>query len=322
MNIALLFLLLLLGPMVWTPDKDQDVLERRYAGAGSRFVQAGGMRLHIAESGPADAAPVVLVHGFGSSLHTWDAWTQLLEHSYHVVRLDVAGFGLSGPDPARDYSEAADTRRLLALLDQLGLRPVILVGHSMGGRLAWNFAAAHPQRVAGLVLLAPDGFAFPDAQGEFTFRVPWYAGLLRYTLPGWLLRKALEPAYFERQRLDEATVNRYRDLLLAPGVRQALLDRMAQTRNSDPLPRLHSLTLPTLLLWGEQDALIPLRNAQDFVHAIPHAQLVVLEQLGHVPHEEQPQRSVQPVLEFLRRHSGDPAAGQQGDRPAGGRAAD
>jgi pimeloyl-ACP methyl ester carboxylesterase len=180
--------------------------------------------------------------------------------------------------------------------------------------MAWNFAAAHPERVNRLVLLAPDGFAFAEAKGEFTFEVPWYAGLLRYTLPEWLVRRALEPAWFDRQALDQATVTRYRDLLLAPGVRQALLDRMAQTRNSDPLPRLRSLAMPTLLLWGAQDALIPVGNAQDFLHAIPQAERVVLPELGHVPQEEQPQRSLQPVLAFLQRqdrHSGASQASTQ-----------
>jgi pimeloyl-ACP methyl ester carboxylesterase len=300
-NFALLFLLLLIGPSLgWAPDKDREALERQYAVPGSRFVDVEGMRLHIAESGPADAPALVLIHGFASSLQTWDGWTPILQLHFRVLRLDVAGFGLSGPDPQRDYSDAADVRRLLALLDQLGLQSVTLVGHSMGGRIAWNFAAAHPQRVARLVLLAPDGFSFPEARGEFTFDVPWYARVVRYALPQWLLHRALASAYFDASRLDEATVTRYRDLLLAPGVRQALLDRMAQTRNSDPLPRLRSLHMPVLLLWGAGDALIPVSNAQDFLDAMPQAQRVVLPQLGHLLQEEQPQLALQPLLEFLQ----------------------
>ncbi|NVO04528.1 MAG: alpha/beta fold hydrolase [Rhodoferax sp.] len=302
MNFAVLLLLLLLGPgMGWAPDKSQELLEQQYRVAGSRIVEAAGMRMHIAESGPRDAPAVVLVHGFASSLQTWDGWRQTLEQDHHVVRLDVAGFGLSGPDPGADYSDAAEVRRLLSLLDTLDLPSVVLVGHSLGGRVAWNFAAAHPERVSKLVLLAPDGFSFPDAKGEFTFEVPWYATVLRHALPQWLVRKGLESAYVDASRLDETTVIRYRDLLLGPGVRQALLDRMAQTRNGDPLPRLHSLPMPTLLLWGAEDQLIPVRHAQDFVHAIPQAQLLVLPQLGHLLQEEQPQRSLQPVLEFLAR---------------------
>jgi pimeloyl-ACP methyl ester carboxylesterase len=302
MNTVLLVLLLLLGQgALHAPDKTVAELQCDYPVAGGRFAETPGMPTHVAESGPVHAPSVVLIHGFGSSLQTWDGWTQTLQQSYRVVRFDVAGFGLTGPDPQRDYSDAADAQRLLELLDQLGLQSVILVGHSMGGRLAWNFAAAHPERVTKLVLLAPDGFSFPDAQGEFTFEVPWYAAVLRYALPTWLVRRALASAAFDADRLDEATVTRYRDMLLAPGVRQALLDRMAQTRNSDPLPRLRSLQMPTLLLWGAQDALIPVGNAQDFMRAIPHAELVVLPQSGHLLQEEQPLRSVQPLLEFLQR---------------------
>jgi hypothetical protein len=89
-------------------------------------------------------------------------------------------------------------------------------------------------------------------------------------------------------------------MLLAPGVRQAVLARMAQTRNRDPLPWLQRLSMPTLLLWGEQDQMIPVANAMDYQRAIPHAQRVVMPGVGHLPHEEQPHRSLPLVRDFLQ----------------------
>jgi len=291
---------LLLGWGLWTPDLDRADLERQYARASSQFVQTPGLRTHVHIQGPAHAPVLLLLHGFGSSLQTWDAWGQGLATEYQVVRLDIAGFGLTGPAEPGDYSDEADVQRLLAVVDQLGLSNMTVVGHSMGGRLAWHFAAAHPQRVDKLVLIAPDGFPDPQAHSEMTYAVPAWMGLVRYTLPRWMIKKGVASAYADPSRLDDNTVQRYQDMLLAPGVRPAVLARMAQTRNRDPLPWLQRLSMPTLLLWGAQDQMIPVANAMDYQRAIPHAQRVVLPGVGHLPHEEQPQGSLQALRDFLQ----------------------
>ena len=286
---------------LWTPDLDRADLERQYARAGSQFVQTPGLRTHVQIEGPAHAPVVLLLHGFGSSLQTWDAWGQGLANEYRMVRLDIAGFGLTGPAEPGDYSDEADVQHLLAVVDQLGLPRMTVVGHSMGGRLAWHFAAAHPQRVDKLVLIAPDGFPDPQAKSDRTYDVPAWMGVARYALPRWMIKKGVASAYADPSRLDDDTARRYQDMLLAPGVRQAVLARMAQTRNRDPLPWLQRLTMPTLLLWGAQDGMIPAENSMDYQRAMPHAQRVVMPDVGHLPHEEQPQRSLQAVRDFLQR---------------------
>ena len=286
---------------LWTPDLDRADLERQYARAGSQFVQTPGLRTHVQIEGPAHAPVVLLLHGFGSSLQTWDAWGQGLANEYRMVRLDIAGFGLTGPAEPGDYSDEADVQRLLAVVDQLGLPSMTVVGHSMGGRLAWHFAAAHPQRVDKLVLIAPDGFPDPQAKSDRTYDVPAWMGVARYALPRWMIKKGVASAYADPSRLDDDTARRYQDMLLAPGVRQAVLARMAQTRNRDPLPWLQGLTMPTLLLWGAQDGMIPAENSMDYQRAMPHAQRVVMPDVGHLPHEEQPQRSLQAVRDLLQR---------------------
>ena len=286
---------------LWSPDLDRADLERQYARAGSQFVQTPGLRTHVQIEGPAHAPVVLLLHGFGSSLQTWDAWGQGLANEYRMVRLDIAGFGLTGPAEPGDYSDEADVQRLLAVVDQLGLPSMTVVGHSMGGRLAWHFAAAHPQRVDKLVLIAPDGFPDPQAKSDRTYDVPAWMGVARYALPRWMIKKGVASAYADPSRLDDDTARRYQDMLLAPGVRQAVLARMAQTRNRDPLPWLQRLTMPTLLLWGAQDGMIPAENSMDYQRAMPHAQRVVMPDVGHLPHEEQPQRSLQAVRDFLQR---------------------
>ena len=286
--------------LAWTPDLARERLLQSYARAGTAQLMVGAQPYFIQDTGPREAPTLVLLHGFGASLQTWDAWSQALETQWRVVRIDLPAFGLTGPAVNNDYSDEADVARLLALLDHLGLQRVAVGGHSMGGRIAWNFAAAHPERVSHLVLVAPDGFPDPRSTTEFTYQVSPWLGLMKLSLPAWALKLGVAPAYGDEKLLTADTMRRYQDMMRAPGVRAALIDRMRQTRNSDPVPRLQSLKMPVLLVWGDKDAFIPISNAQDYLKAIPHATLATIPQAGHVVHEEAPLPSVEAVKAFLQ----------------------
>lgn len=287
------------GALLYTPDRDRAALEARYLATPTDLRPVDGVSLHVRDSGPRDAPVLVLLHGLGASLHTWEPWVEALQRRYRVVRFDFPGHGLSGAAPADDYSDARTHRLLTALLDSLNVSRATLVGNSMGGRIAWSFAAAQPQRVERLVLIAPDGFASPGFEYDKPADVPAVLGLMQWVLPRVMLKANLAPAYADPSRLADTVVTRYHDLMLAPGNRIAMLTRMRATMLTDPVPRLRSITVPTLLLWGAQDQMIPVRNAQDYLTAIPHAQLVTLPALGHLPFEEAPAEALPPLLTFL-----------------------
>ena len=296
----IVFLLALSVWLAWTPDKSEELLLQSYSRPGTARLMVQQQPVFVQDSGPREAPAILLLHGFGASLQAWDDWAPALEKNLRVLRIDIPGFGLSGPAVNQDYSDAADVARVIAVMDQLGVQQVIVAGHSMGGRIAWNLAAAHPERVSQLVLLSPDGFPDPNAKSDKTYEVPALLGLLPYSLPQWALRMGgVAPAFADDSQLTPQMMQRYHDMMLAPGVRTALLERMRQTRNSDPVSRLQSIKAPTLLLWGEKDAFIPVSNAQDYLKAMPQAKLVTLPDVGHVLHEEAPQASVQAVLDFL-----------------------
>ncbi|MEI6483398.1 MAG: alpha/beta hydrolase [Betaproteobacteria bacterium] len=294
------FLLALSVWLAWTPDKTEQVLLQSYSRPGTARLMVQQQPVFVQDSGLREAPAILLLHGFGASLQAWDDWAPALEKNLRVLRIDIPGFGLSGPAVNQDYSDAADVARVIAVMDQLGVQQVIVAGHSMGGRIAWNLAAAHPERVSKLVLISPDGFPDPNAKSDKTYEVPALLGLLPYSLPKWALRMGgVAPAFADERKLTPQMMQRYHDMMLAPGVRTALLERMRQTRNSDPVSRLQSIKAPTLLLWGEKDAFIPVSNAQDYLKAMPQATLVTLPGVGHVLHEEAPKASVQAVLDFL-----------------------
>ena len=282
---------LLVAGLAWlyTADRPRAALVAEYAGPPSQFIDVLGATLHVRDTGPRGAPAVVLLHGFGSSLQTWDLWAADLQRDHRVIRYDLPGFGLTGRDPTGDYTDERGIAVLVGLLDRLGVVRASIVGNSMGGRIAWRFAAAHPERLDKLVLISPDGFASPGAGYGAAPTVPAMMRALPYVLPSFMLRASLAPAYADPKVMTDALFTRYRDMMLAPGVRQAIVDRMGQQMLVDPVPLLKSIVAPTLLIWGEQDAMIPFGNSADYLAALPHGRLHALPGVGHLPQEEAPQ---------------------------------
>ncbi len=313
MKIALLLVavlcvgLIALGFWLWTPDRPRAELEAKYLASPGDIIEVAGTRLHVRDTGPKDEPAVVMLHGFGASLHTFEPWAEALSADHRVIRFDLPGAGLSEPDPTGLYTDARSMEILLALLDRLGIARASLVGHSIGGRLAWSFAAAHPERVDRLVLIAPDGFASPGFDYGKPPETSFLVKSMRYVLPKPMLRASLAPAYGDPKALTDATVDRYYDLMLAPGVRAAMIARMEQTVRHDPRPALRTITAPVLLVWGSDDAMIPAINAQDYLRDLPDARLATFTGLGHVPHEEAPDETLVPVKAFLADTGARPA---------------
>jgi pimeloyl-ACP methyl ester carboxylesterase len=289
----------LAGAWAWTPDRSRADLLARYLGAADAFVEVAGTSLRVRDSGPRGAPVVLFLHGFGSSLETWEPWARALEDRYRVLRLDLPGSGLSAPDRSGDYRDARSLALVLGLMERLGIARATLVGNSMGGRIAWKFAAAYADRVDRLVLVSPDGFATPGFEYGRPPSVPAILHLMRWCLPKPVFRANLAVAYADAARLSEAVLDRYYDLLLAPGNRAAMLARMQQLLPVDPEPVLRGLETPTLLMWGEADHMIPFANARDYLRVLPHARLVSFRDLGHVPQEEAPEEALPALREFL-----------------------
>lgn len=285
-----------LAGWLYEPDKPRAALEETYPG---EYRVIDGVRFRLRDSGPRDGEAIIMLHGFGASLDTWAKWAEALSARYRVIRFDLPGFGLTGPDPTGDYTDARSMQILAAMMDQLGIDRASLIGNSLGGRIAWNFAAMFPERVNKLVLVSPDGFASPGFDYGVAPEVPLIMRALPYTAPRSMLKANLAAAYGNPKALSDAEVTRYHDLMLAPGVRRAILERMGQVILREPGPTLARIQAPTLLVWGERDGMIPVSNAEDYLRFLPNATLARLPGLGHVPFEEDPVASLVPVEAFL-----------------------
>ena len=303
---GLLALALLAGAgiaLTWSPDLPVSTLAPRWAPAPSAFIEVGGLNVHYRDEGPRDdPAPIVLLHGTSSSLHTWDGWVETLRAKRRVVRFDLPGFGLTGPNATGDYSDAAYVGFVLQMLDALKLARVVLGGNSLGGAIAWQTAVAAPERVVQLILVDAGGYAFEATSVPIGFRIarmPWLRGLMRHVLPRSVVESSVRNVYGDPNRVTPDLVDRYVAMTLRTGNRDALAQRMAQMSWGQNLGGLRTLTQRTLILWGGRDRLIPPAHAQQFARDIPGSTMVVFNELGHVPHEEDPQRTVLAVQGFL-----------------------
>lgn len=287
----------------WAPDIAPADVEKRWAQAPSTFIEVQGLRVHLRDEGPSgDPTPIVLIHGTSASLHTWDGWTEELRKNRRVIRFDLPGFGLTGPNAADDYSMAVYVRLVLALLDQLGVQRFVIGGNSLGGEVAWATAHAAPQRVERLILVDAAGYAFESTSVPLAFRVAALPGLravMGHLLPPGMVENSVRNVYGDPSQVTPELVQRYSDLARRAGNRHALTVRMAQ-RNTGREQDIRDLKLPTLILWGARDRLIPPVNGERFAQDIAGSQLVVFEGLGHVPQEEDPAATVAVVQQFLR----------------------
>lgn len=289
----------------WAPDRPLDELTARWAPPPSQFVEIDGMSVHLRDQGRRDdPEPILLLHGTSASLHTWEGWVKELARQRRVISLDLPGFGLTGPFPDGDYRVEHYTHFLLALLDHLRVNRVVLVGNSFGGQLAWRFALAHPERSARLVLVDAAGYPRNAESVPIGFRlagIPALAPLMGRLLPRSMIESSVRNVYGDPDKVDDGLVERYYQLTLRAGNRQALRQRFAQAPSGELHERIGELELPTLIIWGGRDRLIPVSNAERFAADIEGSQLVLFEALGHVPQEEEPQRTVAVLISFLAR---------------------
>jgi len=291
------------GALHWTPDRPLPELASRWATPPSVFVPLDGMAVHVRDEGAStDALPIVLLHGTSSSLHTFDGWAETLSAERRVVRFDLPGFGLTGPQPGGDYSIESYVSFVVGMLDALGIERCVLAGNSLGGHIAWASAVSAPERVAGLVLIDSSGVSVTPRSVPLGFRLA-RSNLLRplfeNVLPRGVLQSSVENVYGDPGKVSAELVDRYYDLTLREGNRAALGQRMDQYSPDAMSERLADIAQPTLILWGAKDALIPLEAGQTLSETIPDARLVVFDALGHVPQEEAPAETVRPVIEFL-----------------------
>jgi pimeloyl-ACP methyl ester carboxylesterase len=305
LSVVLLVLLALTAAVAWNwaPDRPVAELKPRWALPPSQFLAIDGMLVHLRDQGPRDdPAPIVLLHGISASLHTWEGWVAVLQTKRRVISLDLPGFGLTGPFPDGDYRMSHYSAFLGHVLDQLQVPRAVVAGNSFGGQLAWQFALDYPQRVERLVLVDAAGYPRNATSMPIGFRlaqIPALAPLMANLLPRQMIESSIRNVYGDPDKVSDELIDRYYQLTLRAGNREALIQRFIQSEAGQNYHRIAELKVPTLILWGGRDQLIPTVNAERFKRDIKGSRLVMFDDLGHVPQEEDPARTVAVLMGFL-----------------------
>jgi pimeloyl-ACP methyl ester carboxylesterase len=274
-------------------------LVAKYGADPSRFITIEGMRVHYRDEGT--GLPLLLIHGTSSSLHTWDGWVQHLQSRHRIIRLDLPGFGLTGPAPDADYRASRHARVVLGLLDRIGVERADVAGNSLGGRVALTLAPEHPTRVNRLILIDSRGLSGLQKPAiDRATSISVVGPALRWITPRALVRWAVEAIYADPARVTDELVDRYDDLIRRDGNRQAKIDAVTGPGDPDLDDRLGEVQAQVLLLWGRQDRRIPVSAGYRMRDGLREAKLVIYENAGHVPMEELPAETSADADAFLQ----------------------
>ncbi|MEZ8826140.1 alpha/beta fold hydrolase [Vibrio amylolyticus] len=274
-----------------------DWIERKYTNETSEFIWVDDKKIHFRDEGSGQA--VVLIHGTSSSLHAWEQWAEKLKESYRVIRMDLPGSGLTGHKSGNQYEIQDDVVFLSAFYEKLGIESMHIVGSSLGGKIAWEYSLQYPDKVMSLTLINALGYvqkSWPTAI-ELA-QLPVFDKVIENFMPKFAVKQSLKEVYFDQRLITEELVNRYYELSLYKRNREAFTLRVKASLDTGS-DRIANISPPTLILWGKEDAYFPVENAFRFEKDILNSKLIVYENVGHLPMEEAPKKSVADFSRFV-----------------------
>lgn len=296
-KIKVRFLLLLLSLVIAlvvmkTPDTNREQMLAKY-GQGAIKVDDGlGGRIYYRDQGLSDGPVLLLLHGGNSSMQTWNGLVNVLADSYRIISFDLYGHGITGKQPNNDYSASAQIDGAIKVLDAAGVDQAVWVGNSMGGWLTWRAALAVPDRISGVVLVDASG-----AQGGQEPELYLAAKLIKspvmqtigeYITPRFIIKNTIEGSYADNSKITDQLIDQYWELFRFPGNRAAIAHRVNMSREPEVWNQINEIKQPTLLMWGEQDVIVPFSDAVLFKEKILDSELVSYPNASHLPMEELP----------------------------------
>ena len=303
-SFTLLIALLAIILLFWKADISKADIDKKYGTPPSSFVTVNKMRVHYRDQGnKLDTLPLILLHGTGASLHTWEKCISNIDKKKRIITLDLPAYGLTGPNPEREYSIANYVEFVNDFMEKMGVNRFILGGNSLGGMISWNYTLRFPQKVDKLILIDAAGFKFQSNSKPLAFtlaKIPIIKNSLLYLSPRFVARKSVENVYFDKATVTDTVVERYFDLFLREGNRQAFIDRMAETHKNVNTNLLSKIPQKTLIIWGDHDQLIPLNYGYLFADKLPNNTFAIIKNCGHVQMEEKPEETATNINNFIK----------------------
>lgn len=283
-----------------------------------QFVPAGDVELFIQEMGPADGQPILFIHGTAAWSGLWrETMTPLAEAGFRCIAIDIPPFGYSERPSTPSFDNASQAKRIVALMDEMGIERAILFGHSFGGGATLETALMIPDRIDALILLDVGGLNLnlprvPPNQNPSTIEIILGTPVIRNPiLAATGTNPLLTRTLISTMVLDPDDVTQEKiEILQEPLVLEGSTNTLGDWLKSVLGPQKHSLTtdpanyadldMPALILWGDSDTVIPLREGEDLHGLLSNSELVVLEDVNHIPHLENLEAVLENVLRFLK----------------------
>lgn len=296
----LLFIVVLIGgyaALYWQNDIPIETLKKKYCNEQSKFIEINGQQIHYRDEGK--GYPLVLVHGTSSSLHTWDAWVNILKNDFRIIRMDIPGFGITGETKERNYTVENYVKFIDDFTTALGVDTFYLAGNSLGGEITWNYAYTHPQRVKKMILVDAAGYKRNNGKplAFIIAETPVLNTIMTKVTPKRIIKKSMLGIYHDDTKVTDELVNHYFEMLLRPGNRQAFADRVRVIRY-EAEEKVNKIKTPTLIQWGKFDEWIVPGDAEKFKKDIAGSEVKYYD-AGHVPMEEVPEETAKDAKDFL-----------------------
>jgi pimeloyl-ACP methyl ester carboxylesterase len=297
------------------PEVPREVLLQKYGQPPSQFVDLpSGAKAHYRDQGNAQGLPLVVLHGSNASLHTWEPWVKLLGDEFRIISVDLPGHGLTIARADDDFTAASMAAFVDEFTTAIGVARFAIAGNSMGGHVATRVAIQYPARVTHLIPIGSGGVIPPDMQPPRAFFFIMTTPILRdfaRLIPSRSIAEATLRESFANQALvTPEMIERYSELNRGPGIRAATRKRFTigldywQAEDSFSRANMPKIAVPTLILWGRQDKLIPVSAAEIFKSLIPGSQAIVYDDGGHVLQEDLAERTAADVRAFLKAATG------------------
>jgi pimeloyl-ACP methyl ester carboxylesterase len=257
--------------------------------------------VHFCDQG--EGPVLLLLHGFTASLHTWNGWVDALKDKYRIIRLDILGFGLTGPSKTKTYSRDDWVKFIDNFVKSINVDKFSIAGNSLGGYIAWNYALDYPQKVDKLILIDPIGYPqdAPFLLDLACFPVVGEMGKLM--MPRLIVKMCLKDVYGDKTLVTEELVDLYFALASRPGAREAYIDIFRMMKAASTRPdigdRIKYISRPTMIMWGESDRWVPIKLLDRWTQDVPHAVVRRYPGMGHIPMEENPSITAVDADRFL-----------------------
>lgn len=277
----------------------------------SNQIKIGKNMIHYIDSGKTDAYPLLMIHGLGENLLTWQKiLNRLPQENYRFLLVDLPGHGQSTAERMGKYSHRHLAQQLIKFLDALSIRKVIIIGHSLGGNLALRMALLHPERVQALFLISPAVFSVHGVPlSGFIFANPLLRigiiSIANKTLRSDIkLTKTLRDAVFDKNIIDQDLIERIvKPILQNPKSVSALYSYLRDSSRNHVFPDLKALTLPIFIMSGREDSWVKISEIRRLNASLNNATFLEIHQCGHMPQEEKPDEVVKQLIKFIDLHS-------------------